>query len=165
MLATQRSISSDDHRKPNRSARRLCLSLSFACALAAFLCGGCRHGDSGPDRVIVSGAVVYQGTPVAEGIIHFTPTKGSTGPVTIVKIADGKYRADAKGGVPVGTQKVEISASRPNPKYAGKPAPGPVRQWPPQEQYIPAKYNSRSELEIVLEPRQGDTTINFDLIK
>jgi hypothetical protein len=109
--------------------------------------------------------VTYQGTPVAEGIIHFTPTKDSTGPVTIVKIADGTYRADAKGGVPVGTQKVEISASRPDPQYAGKPAPGPVHHWPPQEQYLPAKYNSRSELEIVVESGHGEMVKNFDLTK
>ena len=137
----------------------------MAWILPAVLFSGC-GGDRGPERVVVSGAVTYQGKPVSRGEIHFTPTKGSTGPISMAEIVDGQYRAAAQGGVPVGTQQVQILAYRLDPRYResdpcppGK-APG---DWPPKQQYLPTKYNGQSELEITVEPGSGKIVRDFAL--
>lgn len=123
--------------------------------------GGC--GNSGPQRAVVSGAVSYHGQPVADGEIRFSPNKGTTGPVTLASIVDGKYRTDAKGGVPIGTHKVQILAYLPDPlskpEHKGTPAERP------RKQYLPAKYNDQSELELVIEPDRGSIVKDFELAK
>lgn len=136
--------------------------LSIAGVTVAALGAGCNRGD-GPERVVVAGAVAYQGEPVSQGLIRFTPVKGTTGPITVAKIVNGKYTVNANGGVPVGSQAVEISGYRPDPKYASRSAPGPVRDWPPRQQYLPVKYNAKTELEIRIESGRGKIVKDYDL--
>ena len=121
---------------------------------------GC-GGDSGPDRVILTGTVSYQGQPIEKGVIRFIPSAGTKGPTSGAVIIDGAYEAKARGGVPVGTQRVEIRANRPT----GEPKPKDKQHldiFPdPQEQYLPKRYNDESEL--TLEVKAGEKTHNFDL--
>lgn len=131
--------------------------------------GGCGRGH-GPTRIVVAGTVTYEGKPVGQGQIRFVPVKGSTGPVSVAEVVDGKYRADAKGGVPVATQRVEIYAYRPDPKFDAAhvrrpPSVGASSDWPPKEQYLPAKYNDRSELELIVETGHGEVRRDFELPK
>jgi hypothetical protein len=128
---------------------------------------GC--GSDGPARAVVVGKVTYQGQPVADGEIRFTPIKGTTGPLSVVKIVDGQFRADRLGGVPVATQRVEILAYRADPRYKGqeknKPPMYSAAEWPPKVQYLPEKYNTKTELEAVVEAGRGEVRHDFELAK
>lgn len=133
------------------------------CLVWAATFAGCGSGD-GPERVVVSGKVSYQGQPVSDGEIRFVPTEGTTGPTSGGKITDGAYKVDLKGGVVVGANRVEIKAYRtmegaqPLPPGAG-PAEGEI----PKEQYLPEKFNSRSELKLTIESPGGPTTQDYEL--
>ena len=128
---------------------------------------GC--GNDGPPRAVVVGTVTYQGQPIADGQIRFTPMKGSTGPVSIAKIVDGQYRADHHGGVPLATQKVEIYAYSPDPKFKGQEKNVPpmfsAADWPPKLQYLPEKYNTKTDLNVVIEAGGGEVRKDFELAR
>lgn len=84
--------------------------------------------------------------------------------MAVANIVDGKYRADARGGVPVATQHIEIYAYRetydPRKQNPEDTHAGP----PPTEQYLPAKYNATSDLELVVEAGRGEIHKDFDLV-
>ena len=120
--------------------------------------GGCGAADDGPERAIVTGKVSYDGRPVENGEIRFVPADGTTGPVSGGPIRDGMYRAEGRGGVPLGTHRVEIQAFRPDPQAAVDPLSGDR----PAEQYLPEKYNRNSTLEATVEAG-GEQTIDFNL--
>jgi hypothetical protein len=146
----------------NKNCRiRTLLLLPWATAIVACTLG-CGKTD-GPERISISGSVTYAGQPVAEGEIRFVPAKDTVGPVTLASIADGKYQATSKGGVPVGTHTVQILAYLPDPlnkpEYKGTPAERPRRQ------YLPVKYNTQSELNVTLESGQKCATKDFTLTK
>jgi hypothetical protein len=139
----------------------------FLAFLPLVALSGC--GSNGPARAVVVGKVTYQGEPVADGEIRFTPVKGTTGPLSVVKIVDGQFRADRLGGVPVATQRVEILAYRADPRYKGQEKNNPpmysAAEWPPKVQYLPEKYNTKSELEFVVEGGHGEVQHDFELTK
>jgi len=148
-------------RKPIRACR---LFPCCVCIVATLV--GC--SSEGPERVIVSGTVTYQDQPIESGRIHFLPTKGTKAPISGAEIVDGNYTVDAKGGVPVGTHKIKITARRVDPKYAqlGDSLPHELSDvgGPPMQQYIPEKYNVRTELEITIPPGSDKITKPFDLV-
>jgi hypothetical protein len=131
-------------------------------AVLAGLLAGC--GDRGPQRVAVSGTVTFNGKPLADGTIRFVPTATASSPVAGADIKDGKYTADIRGGVPVGTQRVEIEAYRVDPRATkpGMPAP-PMARGVPRIQYIPKRYNVDSQLSMTIEPGSKIITKDFDL--
>lgn len=135
------------------------ITLAF---LAPLMILGC--GRSGPERAVVSGTVTYQGRPLPQGTIRFLPTAETKTPMSGALIVDGKYTADKRGGVPVGTHKVVIEAFRPKGRTAGTGTPGDVAGGlVPREQYLPARYNARSQLQITLEPGAGSVEKDFAL--
>ena len=154
-------------RRPECGSQSACrwvrVALVFtACALTTAFCGGC--GDrGGPERVEVSGTVTYNGQPVSEATIRFVPEQGSMAPVSGAQVKDGAYKADQRGGVPVGTHKIEIKAYRKS--EMSRPGTPDLLEASKeqQEQYIPAKYNRQSQLEIAIEPGSGKIIKNFDL--
>ncbi|WP_020470667.1 hypothetical protein [Zavarzinella formosa] len=107
--------------------RVLVLFLSMA-ALAG--CGG-----SGPKMMKVTGTATFDESPLAEGSITFRPTSAEGRPEGAT-IKGGKFELE----VSPGAYKVEISASR--PVVGGKDTGMGV----PVENYIPARYNSKTEL-------------------
>jgi len=112
---------------------------------------GCGGPDS--DRASVSGKVTFDGEPVETGQIAFEPQ--GQGRFGIAQIVDGAYQMPAQQGPTPGKYTVRITADRPSSK-AAQPAPE-VSGRPTgtsYEQYIPAKFNERSELtvEISAEP-------------
>jgi hypothetical protein len=117
--------------------------------------GGCR-GDRGPERVVVSGAITYNGKPIPEGEIRFVPTATSSAPVSIAAIVDGKYRADHLGGVPVGTHKIEVQAFH----SAGGKA---VALGPAPQNYLPKRFNAESQRQITIDSGSRELTKDFDL--
>jgi hypothetical protein len=127
---------------------------------------GC-GGTDGPERAVVHGKVTYMGQPIEKGDIRFVPTAGTKAPVSGAKIENGEYRADIKGGVPVGTHQVQISAFRPDPRFRemieNLPPDATELERPPDEQYLPAKYNRQSELQITIDPGAGTVEKDFQL--
>ncbi len=130
------------------------LPLLFGYLLLLTSCSGNKEGF---ERVIVSGVVSYQGEPVPYGRIRFTPRDGTTGPVSVTTIKEGQYRIDHKGGVPVGTHTVQMWSF--DPMELEIPTPG----GPPVRQYLPQKYNLKSELVATVENGTGEDVQNFDL--
>jgi hypothetical protein len=133
---------------------------------AAVLLNGC-GGDRGPQRVLVSGTVSYNGTPVAEGRIRFTPVASSPTPVSGAYIVNGRYKIDCHGGVPIGTHKIQIegygrAASAAAPDLTN-PASANLRKDNKGGQYLPGKYNRDTQLEVTIEPGSGNIVKDFDL--
>jgi hypothetical protein len=105
--------------------------LTFAFPFLLIAVGGCGAGDG---KVSVTGAVTFDGNPMPDGYVTFTPDGGGTpaaGP-----IQDGRYSLSATPG----KHRVEIEASR----FVGPK--NPIMGLQPREQYVPARYNSESTL-------------------
>ncbi len=136
-----------------------------AVAVAVAIGGGCGRGKL--ERAVVSGKVTYQGQPVAKGKIRFIPIKGTQTPMWGAFIRDGGYKASGKGGVPVGTHKVEIVAWRTKSdvvETANTPRSDlSLGGAPMGQQYLPEKYNTKTELEITIPPGSGKVVRDFDL--
>ena len=133
-----------------------CLSLLVAA-------DGCGRA---PEAVVVTGSVNYQGQPIENGKIRFVPHEPNVTPISGAYIIDGKYRVVAKGGVPYGTHTVMIVAHRPTALYLrthGPPTPETDMDRVPKEQYLPAKYNTSSGLQITVEPGSAEIIKNFEL--
>jgi hypothetical protein len=84
------------------------LASVFALALALSL--GCGRGEL--PRRITYGTVTCGGEEVARGKLRFVPVENSALPSTSATIADGEYRVEQWGGVPIGKHRVEIEAKR-----------------------------------------------------
>ena len=76
--------------------------VAAALGLAVGAVVGC--GDDGPKRHRLSGAVTFDGQPIAYGDVLFTPdgAKKNSGPQGIAQIRDGKYDTALEGGKGVG---------------------------------------------------------------
>ena len=134
----------------------------FACMALVVILVGCGGGRL--ERCVVTGAVTYCGEPIKSGQIRFVPTKENHGPMWGAHIIDGKYLADGKGGVPVGSYHVEILAYRVPERYANlaenaRPPGGDMAT----EQYLPAKFNADTTLEFVVDPGSGRIKKDFNL--
>ncbi len=135
--------------------RHLVLLLGVGTVLLSPLFG-CGRGD-GIERVAISGSVTFQDEPVVDGQIRFIAQPGTKAPALIERISDGRYATTSSGGVPVGRYRVMIRSWDPN-----SPLPkGPDD--PPRPQLLPAKYNSQSMLELVVESGQGPLTQDYEL--
>jgi hypothetical protein len=136
-----------------RTSFAVCTTISLA------LLGGC--SKKGLEKAIVTGSVTYLGEPVNEGSIRFVPTETKAGSMAGAMIVDGKYKASANGGVPIGRCRVEIKGRRAAPQSAQSGKPDLKLLAGPIVQYIPAKYNAESQLTVVIEA--GEVQHNFDL--
>lgn len=133
-------------------------------ALTVIGCGG----SSGPELIDVSGTVSYQGQPIKDGAIKFSPVAGSDAPARSVAIVEGEYAASGRSALGVGQYEVQIMS------YVGElMGPGflPVsdpesakKEKKPREQVLPEKYNTKSEIEPFTVPSgSGPITQNYDL--
>ena len=128
--------------------------------MALLVCGCSRDGL---ELVAVKGQVSYQGDPLEEAEIRFAPAAGTNAPGRSAMVRDGKYKASGRGGLVVGTYRVEIRA------YRGGRGDGPPNldrnpNVKPPEQFLPARYNVNTELEITVEPGSGGRiTRDFEL--
>jgi len=156
-------MQSQDQVRPVPSALTAVTFSLFACALMAMISVGC--GRSGIERAVVSGKVTYRGQPIQRGQIRFVPTKGNQGPVSGADIVDGEYLVEAKGGVPVGSHAVRIEAYRQETRYP-REAPPPGMRMDSLEvntQYLPDRFNTRTQLEIQIDAGGGRLTKDFEL--
>lgn len=118
-----------------------------------FVSVGC--APSGPKTIQVSGDVTFDGTPIAQGDIVFSAADGAQGGCA-GKIVNGKYTIDST----LGSKKVEIRAMREVPGKMDESNPG--ESVPMQEMYIPAKYNTDTQLTAEVS-ESGETTFDFEL--
>ncbi len=133
--------------------QKLCLVVLAVFAL------GC--GSEPFERGAVRGEITFDDQPVASGTIVFVPTGASPGASASGEIVAGHFTIPRKQSPSVGTHRVEVLAMRNNgKKEAGSPYP-PGTMVDDIEQYIPARYNHKSELQA--EIKSGDNTIDFKL--
>ncbi len=128
-----------------------------------FVCTGC-GGDS-LALTSVSGKVTYNGEPIEEGQISFTPTKesGATSHGAAAgEIKAGAYSIPASEGPMVGKHSVSITASRKTGEQVPAAMPAPEGTMiEVTEEYIPYKYNFETEL--AAELSTGENTKDFAL--
>ena len=130
------------------SRSRFTLAVMF---VLSFLVG-C-SASNGPDLISTNGEVKWQNEPLKEGRITFRMLDAG-GNVFSAPIEEGYFKIESLPG----KMKVEIIASRliPGKFDNSNGTPEPVG-----EMYIPARYNSRSELTYVVE-RGADSPV-FEL--
>ena len=125
------------------------LSVVFLAAITS-ITTGCGSGTAPPQKV--TGSVLMDGEAIADGYIMFYPTD-TGGDATTAHIVAGDYETT----MPPGPKKVEITAGREIVPTKIGPMGGPE-----MEQYIPAKYNTKSELTAEVEVK-ADNVIDFAL--
>ena len=119
---------------------------------------GCGKGTSG--RYEVSGQVTLEGAPLETGLVRFVPVGGTKSPSVGGEIKQGAFEISADDGPFAGDYRVEITASR---------GTGVTRydkvldiNYEEQEQYLPARYNSSTELTAQVTAEETNE-FNFDL--
>jgi hypothetical protein len=137
------------------------VSSTLLLSLLVALAGGC-GGNAGPERVVVSGTVTYNGEPVSNGSIFFAPVPTCPAPASGTCIVNGQYKADAKGGVPVGTHTIQVEAYRKLTSQPDMDGPTPTRG-EPREQYLPERFNVHSRDQITIPSGSRAITKNFEL--
>jgi hypothetical protein len=137
----------------------------WAVVIAMISLSGCR--EEGLQRAVVSGTVTFKGMPVADGQIMFTPAANSQVPPAGSAIVDGHYTVKSRGGVPVGSYRVNIEAFHfvPYTLRPGEDAPRNYFEGKVREQYLPAKYNAKSELEFNVAQDSDAIVKNFELVE
>ena len=117
---------------------------------------GCSSED-GPQLYTTTGHVTWQGVPLETGRIVFVQ-KGSDSRSFSSTIENGDFKIETQGG----PMRVEIRASRPVAGKTNDDNPPPPGQAATEEvageMFIPAKYNSQSELEVKV-PVEGDSPV------
>jgi hypothetical protein len=111
--------------------------------------GGC--GPSGPAKYKVTGNVTWNGSPLPEGQIVFTPEDPKVS-ADAGKIVNGAFDVLVKPG----SKRVEIYASREGTKV--DPAMGAA----PREAYIPERYNAKTILKADVTPG-GENRFTYTL--
>ncbi len=147
------------HNGPMAWAACLSLGVFVLCSIA-----GCSPGN----LASVSGKVTYDGTPIENGTIQFTPTGETPGTRVAAKITGGSYQIPSSEDLYAGTYTVMIMATRPatpeevarmpRDELAEEPQMGDdeegegeqVVKAQPVVQYIPPKYNESSKLTVEL---------------
>lgn len=114
-------------------------------------------------RSVVSGKVTFEGRPIPEGTIRLKSLEKAPRSACMGVIKNGNYTIDVRGGVPVGEYSVSIEAIRQVPGVEPIPVEEMGTEYTPTEQYIPEKYNKRSELRIEITPESGQVNRDFEL--
>ena len=134
----------------------LCL---LTVASGSALLGGC--GGSGSSRVEIEGRVTLNKNPLEKGLVSFRPQPGTASPSAGAKIVDGEFSVAPDGGLLPGEFRVEITASRPTgEKFRTRFSDALIAR---EQQYIPDKYNTKTQLEITIPPDVEKITKNIEL--
>lgn len=137
---------------------RLGSGVPWAALVAVLLLAGCAGAI---EKVPVSGAITYDGEPVATGQIVFQSKAGGRTEVSIIN--EGKYSIPEQYGLTPGEYVVKITGDRPTGETAKTDSfvtADVSREI--QEQFIPAKYNAASQLSVTIEP-VAQATHDFSL--
>jgi hypothetical protein len=127
--------------EPSSRCRTLVRGLAFL-SIVFLAVSGCGTGDG---KELVTGTVTFDGSPMPDGYVTFTPEGG--GSPAAGPIENGKFNLSAMPG----NHRVEIEASR----FVGPK--NPIMGLQPREQYVPARYNTDSTLR--QEVKAGDSNV------
>lgn len=144
----------------NPHSRSFPLYVGVLCILSiAASSSGC--GRASIERAAISGKVTLDGQPLPRGQIRFIPTGENQGPSWSAWIKDGDYTTQGTKGVPVGDLRVEIKAFRIPAGYVAVAMANEDEV--PKEQYLPAKFNTNSELTFSVSPGATAVEKNWEL--
>lgn len=130
------------------TSRSLAAFTSFAATVVLFV------GCSGDGKTEIQGVATWNGAPIEEGYVELSPTDGQ-GQVVGADIRDGAFVVRTLPGekqVSVVAQK-KIGERPPTERI---PHPEPIYQ-----QFLPAKYNERSELRVTI--AASEPTLRLEL--
>ncbi|MBA2114739.1 carboxypeptidase-like regulatory domain-containing protein [Bremerella alba] len=137
-----------------RISKQWLLSVVLATSLISFV--GCRGGGD-PGVVRVTGTVTMEGKPLPNATVLFVSGQGR--PSGALTDESGRYELNYTGhqkGARIGHNRVQITTAQgPSETMEGEPVPAIPES-------IPAKYNSRSELEFTV-TEDGENVANFEL--
>lgn len=140
--------------------------LAIALAAPILTLSGCGAASDRPELGLVTGTVTMDGQPLCNIVVLFSPDNGR--PARGKTNSQGKYELTYIGHTPgckVGHNRVEIAPNEEGEQdsedsrdtesggAAQRPKPGKLR--------IPARYNSKSELEADVQP--GENEFDFKL--
>jgi hypothetical protein len=112
----------------------------------------------------VWGEVSYKGVAIEEGSIEFLPIEGTGGPSVGSPITDGAYDIPAaKGPLADGTYRVKLVAVRDTGRYP--PGPRYPKSMTIREDIFPEEYNSKSKLQVKIDPAADRNRLDFHLPK
>jgi hypothetical protein len=115
-------------------------------AAALVTSAGCGGAAGTIPRGAVEGTVTLDAVPLPDGVIRFTPTAGTTGPMVEAPITNGVFSLPKASGPCVGTQRVEILSFR----TTGKKLVNEGIESDEIVQVVPDRYNSASELTVTI---------------
>jgi hypothetical protein len=118
---------------------------------------GCSPSGS---RQALEGTVTVDGTPLPEGSIAFIPKGETKSPTCGGTISEGRFSILPTQGAGCGTFRVEITAIRSSGKKIRHPQSGNMMD--EFVQYIPARYNEKSELTATV-GSSGANSFDFSL--
>ncbi len=116
--------------------------------IAALALVGCNGSTDG--RLQITGEVTYDGQPLPDGYLILQPLSG--GSFAGAPIKKGKFTVGGKRGPKPGKYQIVIEARRETGKMISTDPDFPEQQEPETEQYLPERYNERSELTEDLSP-------------
>jgi hypothetical protein len=126
-------------------------------ACVGVLLAGC--APSNPQgRLGISGKVTFEGRPLDQGTIQFTPLDSESGVGGGAMIQNGSYIVEAEKGLVPGKYRVRIFSAE-GQGGAAEEMPGMAEEAPKER--IPANYNMDSALEA--DVSSGNTTFDFSL--
>lgn len=101
---------------------------------------------------------------VETGYVRFVPIEETRGPASVGQIVDGQYVIEARGGVPLGKHRVEISGQ----KRTGRMVPGNTGFEPGMVEEIvdvgPEKYAGVDSPLVVEVTADSDDRIDFQIL-
>jgi hypothetical protein len=125
----------------------------FALMMIAMLLAGCGPQQNG---LPISGGVTFQGKPLNQGTIQFSPAEGQE-TFSGGSIQDGRYLLSAEHGLAPGKYQVRIYSSEGAASQSDEP---PGERVAPFRERIPAPYNSQTTLAAEVK-EAGDNTFDF----
>lgn len=136
--------------------------IAFGFAVTTLASSGCGGSSDGLPREAVSGAVTVDGLPLESGAIQFFPASKGGGIAVSggSPVEGGEFSIDRESGLVPGRYKVAINAAE--PENLGRRAKGHARKGAPIKDMIPAKYNSKTELEVEIE-KGGSNRLKLEL--
>ena len=126
--------------------------------LVAMVAAGCSRV---PRRLALEGRVTVDGVPLESGAMAWIPTEQTGGPTCGGSITAGRFSIPAPEGARVGEYRVEITASRPGDRADSMSLDG-LSMGYPMIQYLPARYNAKSEL-VAIVRSSGKNVYTFEL--
>jgi hypothetical protein len=130
------------------------LHIALVLLMSAWL-AGCAEEQSGKS---VSGQVLFQGKPLDQGTIQFSPAAGQ-GTMSGGMIQDGRYTVSAEHGLEPGLYDVRISSKEGGPPPSDE-LPGEATEVPTER--IPAKYNAQTTLKAEVKA-SGENKFDFTI--